>query len=321
MKSPLPETDSTSYPQVFEESFYPTYPEEAEDEYLPFNDYSGQVEYDDGVISAGAELDTNEMAIEGEWGGYLDEGEVLYEGADFAYYPSTDFPNRQPLHPIVLTPLAMLAFTAVLVLISLSALKIGPAISEGLTAGDTTIQNKEGNGQGEKQFQSTAGLAPLFTPSVQYWGSKIVEWSQKWNLDPNLVATVMQIESCGDPNAISSAGAMGLFQVMPFHFSAGEDGFDPQTNAQRGLAYLQQSLQAHNGDQGMALAGYNGGISGSQRPSSMWNNETQRYFYWGTGIYEDAASGKAQSSRLQEWLARGGAGLCERASQKLGIAQ
>ena len=81
-------------------------------------------------------------------------------------------------------------------------------------------------------------LAPLFTPEVQYWDISILRWSEISNLDPNLIATVMQIGSCGDEFARSSAGAVGLFQVMPFHFVSTDNPFDPDTNALRGLMYL-----------------------------------------------------------------------------------
>ena len=60
-------------------------------------------------------------------------------------------------------------------------------------------------------------IASFFTPEIQYWESNILAWAEEKGLDPNLVATVMQIESCGDPLAESPAGAIGLFQVMPYH--------------------------------------------------------------------------------------------------------
>ena len=78
-------------------------------------------------------------------------------------------------------------------------------------------------------------LSPVFSAEVQSWRSDILRWSNIYNLDPDLIAAVMQIESCGHPSVLSSAGAIGLFQVMPFHFQAGEDPFDPETNARRGL--------------------------------------------------------------------------------------
>src|SRR5204863_298304 len=69
-------------------------------------------------------------------------------------------------------------------------------------------------------------IAPVFTVEVQYWAPKIIEWSRKYSVDPNMIATVIQLESCGDYMAGSSAGAQGLFQVMPFHFVEGEDMHD-----------------------------------------------------------------------------------------------
>ena len=165
----------------------------------------------------------------------------------------------------------------------------------------------------------TTKLSPVFTPEIQFWGSAISRWAAAAGLDPNLVAVIMQIESCGDPSARSSAGAMGLFQVMPYHFLASDDPYAPDTNAARGLDYLKRSLMAANNDARLALAGYNGGIGVISRSEWNWPAETIRYAYWGSGIYQDAVSGAAESSRLNEWLAAGGSGMCRRAGQKLGI--
>jgi soluble lytic murein transglycosylase-like protein len=165
----------------------------------------------------------------------------------------------------------------------------------------------------------SSGIAALFTAEVQWWAGHIQAWAAEAGLDPNLAATVMQIESCGDPQALSRAGASGLFQVMPYHFSAGENPFDPQTNARRGLAYLQRSLRTAGGDPRLGLAGYNGGIGVIGRAESSWANETVRYAYWGSGIYQDALLGAGHSPRLDEWLGRGGASLCRQAAQRLGI--
>ena len=167
--------------------------------------------------------------------------------------------------------------------------------------------------------QTPALLSPIFTPEVQHWAERIVAWASPFQLDPNLVATVMQIESCGGPGSVSSSNAQGLFQVMPFHFAPGEDMQDPATNATRGLAYLALGLARAGGDAGLALAGYNGGHSQIGKDSALWPNETKRYWYWGTGIYTDAASGQSTSARLEEWLNAGGASLCAKAAQQLGL--
>ncbi len=153
-------------------------------------------------------------------------------------------------------------------------------------------------------------LAPLFTPEVQQWSDEIIRWSADYDLDPNFVATVMQIESCGHPEVVSGAGAIGLFQVMPYHFQHGEDPNFPDTNALRGLQYLHRSLQIANGNIVLALAGYNGGHGVINRSNSEWPDETIRYAYWGSGIYQDAQKHRSSSDRLDEWLQAGGASLC-----------
>ena len=161
--------------------------------------------------------------------------------------------------------------------------------------------------------EAGSGISPLFTPEVQAWAEQILAWSEIYQLDPNLIATVMQIESCGYSQARSPAGAMGLFQVMPYHFVEGENPYNPATNAKRGLLYLQSSLQI-GGSPRMALAGYNGGINGAQNPPENWPDETHRYLYWGESIYQDAVNGLDHSPRLDEWLSRGGASLCRMAA-------
>src|SRR5574340_627151 len=164
---------------------------------------------------------------------------------------------------------------------------------------------------------TAAAISPLFTREVQHWASSIADWSAASGLDPNLVATVMQIESCGNPRALSRSGAIGLFQVMPYHFEAFDDAYFPDTNAARGLAYLSRSLQTAHGDARLAFAGYNGGIGVIGRLEWTWPDETVRYAYWGSGLYADAIRRADSSPRLEEWLAAGGARLCRSAGAQL----
>ena len=213
--------------------------------------------------------------------------------------------------PVFLAVLAVSFFLAIVVLV-LSPPKIDwPSLS--------LLENDSAAAASLMDYPTSDAIAPFFMPSVHYWGEQIASWSEEWDLDPNLIATVMQIESCGDPQAQSGAGAMGLFQVMPYPFQAGEDPFDPHSNAARGLAYLAQSFNATNGDILLTLAGYNGGITGPQRPDNLWPDETHRYTYWGIGIYTEAHSGLDESPTLQEWLSNGGATLCSQATLRLGI--
>lgn len=174
-------------------------------------------------------------------------------------------------------------------------------------------------GDGQVAGSFTGSLSPLFTAEVQHWAPQIMQWAEAHNLDPNIVATIMQIESCGDPNAVSIAGAQGLFQVMPFHFTAGETMQDPDTNARRGLAFFQEQMRYTGGDILLSFAGYNGGYAASGSPFETWPNETQRYHTWAKGIYADATAGSTTSETLNQWLAAGGAGGCQRAATRLGL--
>jgi soluble lytic murein transglycosylase-like protein len=169
------------------------------------------------------------------------------------------------------------------------------------------------------QGQPSGLLSPIFTPEIQYWARSILGWAAAAGLDPDLAATVMQIESCGDPRALSRSGAIGLFQVMPYHFAAGEDPYDPDTNARRGLDYLRRSMAAAGGEPRLALAGYNGGIGVIGRLEASWAIQTQRYAYWGSGIYLEATSAAGFGLRLQEWLRTSGLSLCRQASRRLGL--
>jgi soluble lytic murein transglycosylase-like protein len=163
----------------------------------------------------------------------------------------------------------------------------------------------------------TNAVSHIFSPEVRYWQGSILKWAAEWQLDPNLIATVIQIESCGDPLALSSAGAMGLFQVMPFHFYAAEDPYNPNINASRGLAYLSRSLEAAGGEVRLALAGYNGGLGIISRPDWLWPDQTKRYVQYGAPIYEDAHRGVDSSDMLNEWFVNYGVSLCQQAHQSL----
>src|SRR5450759_1540101 len=97
------------------------------------------------------------------------------------------------LPAFLLPPLAVLCIGVLLMLVSLS------------TTMDPVSAKNQVN-------ESNLTISPIFTPEVQFWAGRIQSWASAAGLDPNLAATVMQIESCGDPLALSRSGAMGLFQ-------------------------------------------------------------------------------------------------------------
>lgn len=181
------------------------------------------------------------------------------------------------------------------------------------------ITSRDADALAEPDLNEASQLAPFFEPSILYWEADIIRWANRHNMDPDMVATIMLIESCGDPQAVSRAGAMGLFQVMPFHFEVGEDGFDPETNSLRGMNYLAERLIQTNGEIGHAFAGYNGGHVAAGGSWSNWPDEVKRYFTWTTGVYKDALAGNVTSQTMEQWLAAGGSSLCAQARQRLGL--
>lgn len=117
---------------------------------------------------------------------------------------------------------------------------------------------------------ATAMQPPLATAASGYTSnepaqSAIEPWVQQlapaYGLSPSLVNAVIAQESGFNPSAVSSAGAMGLMQIMPATAaSLGlTDPFDPVANLRAGMSYLASLVSRYNGDIPLALAAYNAG--------------------------------------------------------------
>jgi soluble lytic murein transglycosylase-like protein len=84
--------------------------------------------------------------------------------------------------------------------------------------------------------------------------------ARKYKVDPKLVAAVAEVESNGNQNAVSSAGAIGVMQLMPdTAASLGVDPYNKQQNVEGGAKYLRQMLDTFGGDTKKAVAAYNAG--------------------------------------------------------------
>ena len=85
--------------------------------------------------------------------------------------------------------------------------------------------------------------------------------SGAYQLDPDLVTSVIRAESDFNIRALSPKGAQGLMQLMPqtaTHLGV-HNAFDPQANVEAGTRYLRELLERYNFDLIKALAAYNAG--------------------------------------------------------------
>lgn len=93
------------------------------------------------------------------------------------------------------------------------------------------------------------------------YGTEILKATIGTSVSPAFVLAVIGIESAGQPQAISSAGAQGLMQLIPAtaeRFGV-TDATDPVQNIKGGVAYLHWLMGQFDGDPLMVLAAYNAG--------------------------------------------------------------
>ena len=122
-------------------------------------------------------------------------------------------------------------------------------------------------------FLATATTPPVLAQiavmgravAVHPHGAHIEEASQRFGIPAAWIIAVMQVESAGNMHAISSAGAMGLMQVMPstwaelrIRHALGRDPFEPRDNILAGTAYLREMWDRY-GNVAAMLAAYNAG--------------------------------------------------------------
>ncbi len=96
-------------------------------------------------------------------------------------------------------------------------------------------------------------------------GAHIAEASRRFGIPERWIRAVLRAESAGDVRAISSAGAMGLMQVMPdtwaglrVRYRLGHDPYEPRDNIMAGTAYLREMWDRY-GNVAAMLAAYNAG--------------------------------------------------------------
>ena len=124
-----------------------------------------------------------------------------------------------------------------------------------------------------KQRKSEHAVRVEFLEAVWYE-------SKRAGLEPALVLGLIQVESGFRKYAISSAGARGYMQVMPFwtrNIGNGEPStlFHMQTNLRFGCVILRHYLDVEKGDLFLALGRYNGSRGRAEYPNAVLANRRQ----------------------------------------------
>ncbi len=102
------------------------------------------------------------------------------------------------------------------------------------------------------------------------------------DLEPELVLSVIQVESNFKPFAISSVGARGLMQIMPFWLKEighpKDNLFNIQTNLRFGCTILSYYLKIEKGNLFRALGRYNGSLGKSRYPNKVDKAKQERWY-------------------------------------------
>lgn len=145
--------------------------------------------------------------------------------------------------------------------------------------------NRESDPEGSAKMSLLRSNTPISQQDVD---AAIQQAAARHNVDPNLVRSVIKVESNFNPNAVSRKGAMGLMQLMPstarsLHVT---NPFDPQQNVDAGVRHLKKLLESYGGNVKLSLAAYNAGAGAVARSSGIPRfSETQNYVRRITDLY------------------------------------
>ena len=116
-------------------------------------------------------------------------------------------------------------------------------------------------------------------PKIDMWDQLILAAAQRYYLEPELIKSVVLAESGMNPNALSSAGAMGLMQLMPGTAQdlGVSDPWDPAQNIDGGSRYIREQLD-NFGDLRRAIAAYHAGPGNVRRYGGIPPFEATRIY-------------------------------------------
>ena len=146
--------------------------------------------------------------------------------------------------------------------------------------------------------QTNGGGTVSFTTPINdggQWGNIINKYSQQYDLDPDLVYAVIQVESGHKNGLTSNKDAQGLMQIIPDtqKYLGITDPFDPDQNIRGGTQYLRQMLDMFGGNVEKALLAYNAGpgtIQAGRNPNPKYARDV-------LAIYNKRKAGRKQKTQ------------------------
>ncbi|MGE3536755.1 MAG: lytic transglycosylase domain-containing protein [Candidatus Tectimicrobiota bacterium] len=133
----------------------------------------------------------------------------------------------------------------------------------------TWMQHTASQGGAASKAAAGNGGTPRSTAQskVENFRTLIDQAARRYHIDAALLSAVVEVESAGNPRAVSPAGAQGLAQLMPgtARDLGVQDALDPAQNLHGAAKYLQQLLGQFKGDVSKALAAYNAGPGNVQK--------------------------------------------------------
>lgn len=178
--------------------------------------------------------------------------------------------------------------------------------------------------------------SPWIPDTVKYWDKPITEMAKRYDLDPNLIAIIITLESGGYPKATSEVDAKGLMQLMPLtaedtadrYIKKSQKEYDlykPETSIEFGTAYLamlrdEYGIVKHgsswNETVELIAAAYNGGFGAANAiEKGEGINDTQTLSYSRDAFNMWRERNATTSPTFDRWKERGGDELIKKAAE------